>query len=197
MQDNELNGTQSLIQKYYEEEQQRAMREKSMAEIRLKLPVSDLAMLNMIARRFNKTRDDLSSDVMASALLDIFSRMEAGERKLLARDADDSSRKLAADIAEENGVSEVDSRPGFWANQEKLIVKEEKRRARLLEKQRQNDSDDTEEDELRSTETEISDQKTGDQKTGDQKTNGQDSEVDETESENSEVKAPFSPLNEE
>ena len=183
MQDNELNGTQSLIQKYYEEEQQRAIREKSMAEIRLKLPVSDLAMLNMIARRFNKTRDDLSSDVMASALLDIFSRLESGERKLLARDADESSRKLAADIAEENGVNEVDSRPGFWANQEKLITKEEKRRARLAEKQRMNDESDGDDlDENRTT---------------DQETTDQNSEVADVDMEISEVKATLTSVIEE
>jgi hypothetical protein len=151
MLDNDLNGTQSLVNKYYQEEQQRAIREKSLAEIRVMLPVSDLAMLNMIARRFNKGRDDLSSDVMASALMDIFNRLESTERKLLARDADENARQLANDIAEENGIDEVDSRPGFWANQEKLITKEEKRRARELEKQQrqvtgQAEVDDTEED---------------------------------------------------
>lgn len=147
MQDTELNGTQSLVNKYYQEEQERALRERSLAELRIRLPVSDLAMLNMIARRFGKSRDELSSDVMASALLDIFSRLDAGERKLLARDADEKSRQLANEIAEENGVSEIDSRPGFWSNQEKLISREEKRRARIQEKMKQSTDaiDDAEE----------------------------------------------------
>jgi hypothetical protein len=137
MQDTESNSTQSLIDKYYQEEQERRLQEKTQAEISVKIEPADLAMLNMIARRFSKSRDEITRDVMSTALIDLFSRLESGERKLLARDADEATRQLAEEIAEENGVTDVDIRQGQWTTHEKNIVKLERKRAREQEKQQE------------------------------------------------------------
>ncbi|MDP2547365.1 hypothetical protein [Oceanobacter sp. 4_MG-2023] len=94
-------------------------------------------MLNMIARRFNKSRDEISRDIMSTALIDLFSHLDAGERKLLARDADEATRQLAEEIAEENGVTDVDIRQGQWTTHEKHFVKLERKRAREQEKQQE------------------------------------------------------------
>ncbi|MDO6804488.1 hypothetical protein Q4595_18720, partial [Wenyingzhuangia sp. 1_MG-2023] len=84
MHENDSNNTQNLIDRYYQEEQERRLQEKTQAEISVKIEPADLAMLNMIARRFNKSRDEISRDIMSTALIDLFSHLDAGERKLLA-----------------------------------------------------------------------------------------------------------------
>src|SRR5690554_8073545 len=104
MQDFETTSTQSLMDRYYEDEKAQQERELTMATLNVRLDANDLAMLNIISRRFRKTRDDVAQELLASALIDLFSRLETTERKLLARDADEAARSLANEIAEENGV---------------------------------------------------------------------------------------------
>ena len=129
----EISMTQSLLDRYYEEEKARRERELSLASVQVRLDASDLAMLGGIAKRFQKTKDEVAGELLSSALLDIFSRLEAGERKLLARDCDEAARQLADEIAEENGVHSIDFKPGAWANHERQIVKQERKRARQAE----------------------------------------------------------------
>ncbi|WP_221798271.1 hypothetical protein [Oceanobacter mangrovi] len=131
----EQSSTQSLIDKYYQEEQQRRLREKTQADILVKAEPTDLAMINMIAKRFQKSREELIRDVLSNALIDLFARLEAGERKLLARDADENTRQLAREIAEENGLMDLEVPQGHWAGVEKLVLKNERKRAKDQEKQ--------------------------------------------------------------
>lgn len=128
----DIPQTHSLIDRYYEEERSQREKEQSLAELSLKLDANDLAMLGMIARRFRKTRDDVAQEVLSSALVDLFSRIDASERKLMARDADESARSIADSIAEENGVRDVEFRSGYWAQQDRAIAKIEKQREKAL-----------------------------------------------------------------
>jgi len=124
----ETTQTHALIGKYYEEEREQREKELSLAELKLRLDANDLAMLGMIARRFRKGRDDVAQEVLSSALLDLFSCIDATERKLMARDADDAAKSIADSIAEENGVRDVEFRTGYWAQQDRQIAKVEKQR---------------------------------------------------------------------
>ena len=124
----ETTQTHALIGKYYEEERELREKELSLAELKLRLDANDLAMLGMIARRFRKGRDDVAQEVLSSALLDLFSCIDAAERKLMARDADDAAKSIADNIAEENGVRDVEFRTGYWTQQDRQITKIEKQR---------------------------------------------------------------------
>src|SRR5690606_41860901 len=104
MQDIDTTSTQSLIDRYYQEE--KALREKEMtlASLTVRLDANDLAMLNVIARRFRKTRDEIAQEVLSNALVDPFARIYAGERRLLASDAKDATRASHVELAEETRV---------------------------------------------------------------------------------------------
>ena len=131
MQNSNLTSTQSLMDRYYEEEKAQQERELTLAALNVYLDANDLAMLNIISKRFRKTRDDVAQELLSSALIDLFSRLEAGERKLLARDADDAARSIAQDIAEDNGVRELEIKTGVWAAHERNFTKLERKLAKL------------------------------------------------------------------
>ena len=135
MQDFDTTSTQSLIDRYYEEEKAQREIEQTLAALTMRLDANDLAMLDVIARRFRKTRDEVAQEVLSNALIDLFARLEAGERKLIARDADDAARALADEIAEENGVANVDVKTGVWANHDRQITKLERKKAKMQEQQ--------------------------------------------------------------
>ncbi len=145
MQDFETTSTQSLMDRYYEEEKAQQERELTMAALNVRLDANDLAMLNIISKRFRKTRDDVAQELLANALIDLFSRLETTERKLLARDADEAARSLANEIAEENGVRNLDIKTGVWANHERQFIKLERKRAKLAEQEAQLETDEAEE----------------------------------------------------
>lgn len=130
MQDIDTTSTQSLIDRYYEEEKAQRELEQTLATVTTRLDASDLAMLNVIARRFRKTREEVAQEVLSSALVDLFARVEAGERKLMARDADEGAKSLANEIAEENGVHSIEFKGGAWGNHDKAITKLERKKAK-------------------------------------------------------------------
>jgi len=125
-------NTHSLIDRYYDEERELREKELSLAELTLRLDANDLALLGMISRRFRKGREEVAQEVLSSALVDLFSRIEPGERKLMARDADDAAKGIADSIAEDNGIMNAEFRSGYWAQQERNIVKAEKAREKAL-----------------------------------------------------------------
>ena len=133
MQDIDTTSTQSLIDRYYEEEKAQRELEQTLASFTMRVDANDLAMLNMIARRFRKTREEVAQEVLSNALIDLFARVEAGESKLMARDADDAARSVANEIAEENGLPGIDFKPGYWANNDRQITKIERKKAKLAE----------------------------------------------------------------
>ena len=72
MQDIDTPNTHSLIDRYYEEERAKREQEMTLAELGLRLDANDLAMLGVIARRFQKSRDQVAQEVLSSALVDTF-----------------------------------------------------------------------------------------------------------------------------
>lgn len=134
MQDFDTTSTQSLIDRYYEEEKAQREREQTLASFTMRMDANDLAMLNVIARRFRKTRDEVAQEVLSNALIDLFARVEGGERKLMARDADDAARSIADEIAEENGLVSVEVKSGVWANHDRQITKLERKKAKQVQK---------------------------------------------------------------
>ena len=128
----ELTNTQALMSRYYREEKDRQAKALTRASLNLQLDANDLAMLNTIAKRFNKSRDELAKDVLSHALIDLLTQVEPGERKLLARDADEMASTLAQEIADENGLKDIDHKPNIWTLQDRNISKLEKKRAKQL-----------------------------------------------------------------
>lgn len=133
MQAPELTNTQALIDRYYTEEKAKKAQALAHASLNLQLDANDLAMLSTIAKRFGKSRDDLAKDVLSHALIDLLTQLEPGERKLIARDADEMGSSMAREIAEENGLKNVDHKANVWTTHERSIAKAEKKRAKELE----------------------------------------------------------------
>ena len=133
MQAPELTNTQALIDRYYTEEKAKKAQALAHASLNLQLDANDLAMLSTIAKRFGKSRDDLAKDVLSHALIDLLTQLEPGERKLIARDADEMGNSMAQEIAEENGLKDIDHKPNVWTAHERSIAKAEKKRAKELE----------------------------------------------------------------
>jgi hypothetical protein len=133
MQAPDLTNTQALIDRYYTEEKTKKAQALTRASLNLQLDANDLAMLNTIAKRFGKSRDDLAKDVLSHALIDLLSQLEPGERKIIARDADEMGLSMSREIAEENGLKDVEHKPNVWTGHERTIAKIEKKRARILE----------------------------------------------------------------
>jgi len=129
----ELTNTQALIDRYYTEEKAKKAQALAHASLNLQLDANDLAMLSVIAKRFGKSRDDLAKDVLSHALIDLLTQLEPGERKLIARDADEMGSSMAREIAEENGLKEVNHKPNVWSTHERSIAKVEKKRVKELE----------------------------------------------------------------
>ncbi|MBL4799959.1 MAG: hypothetical protein JKY50_21380 [Oleispira sp.] len=129
----ELTSTQALIDRYYTEEKAKKAQALAHASLNLQLDANDLAMLSTIAKRFGKSRDDLAKDVLSHALIDLLTQLEPGERKLIARDADEMGSSLSREIAEENGLKNVNHKANVWTTHERSIAKVEKKRAKELE----------------------------------------------------------------
>lgn len=132
MQDIDTTSTQSLIDRYYQEEQAQREKEQSLASLTVRLDAADLSMLNIVAKRFRKTRDDIVQDLLSNALVDLFARIDASERKLMARDADEAAKSIADEIAEENGVHSIEFKTGVWATHDRNITKIERKKAKLV-----------------------------------------------------------------
>lgn len=129
----ELTNTQALIDRYYTEEKAKKEQALTRAELNLQLDANDLAMLSTIAKRFGKSRVELAKDVLSNALIDLLTQIEPGERKVIARDADDMALSMATEIAEENGIKDIDHKPNVWSGHDRTITRAEKKRAKALE----------------------------------------------------------------
>lgn len=136
MQTPELTNTQALIDRYYTEEKEKKEQALTRASLNIQLDANDLAMLNIIAKRFDKSRDELAKDVLSNALIDLLAQLEPAERKLIARDADEMGSSMAREIAEENGLKDIDHKPNVWTGHERNIARAEKKRAKELEEAR-------------------------------------------------------------
>lgn len=133
MQDIDTTSTQSLIDRYYQEEKAKREMEQTLATVTTRLDASDLAMLSIIAKRFHKSREEVAQEILSSALVDLFARVDASERKLMARDADEAAKSIANEIAEENGVHSIEFKGGAWGNHDRTVTKLERKKAKLDE----------------------------------------------------------------
>ena len=136
MQTPELTNTQALIDRYYTEEKAKKEQALTLASLDIQLDANELDMINIIAKRFDKPRDELAKDILSNALIDLLSQLEPGERKLIARDADEMGSSMAREIAEENGLKEIEHKPNVWTGHERNIARAEKKRAKELEEAR-------------------------------------------------------------
>lgn len=124
--------TLSIIDSLYQKEEERKAQESTFTPVNVSLKASDVAMLSTIAKRFNQSRDMLSRDALSQAIRDMFSTLKPDERKLLAREADELTNSLAAEIAQENGF-EYSDKDSTWVTEDRACVKAEKKLAKEME----------------------------------------------------------------
>lgn len=127
-----MSKAQSLIEQFYLEEQERQAAEASFTPVDLTISSGDLAMLSTIAKRFNKDKGVLVREILSQALIDTFLALEPVERKMLAKEADELAMSIATEIAEEQGLNEVETSGTNWTQQEKAIVKEERKAEKTM-----------------------------------------------------------------
>ncbi|MCP5326431.1 MAG: hypothetical protein H7A09_08945 [Oceanospirillaceae bacterium] len=138
-----MSNTKSLIEQFYQEEQQRRASEATFTSLDLLISAADMAMLSTISRRFNRNKEQFARDALSNALIDMFSALEPGERKMIAKEADELANSIAAEIAEEQGLKKFDVTGTNWVNQDKTCVREE----RKMTKQSSKDGGQAEEEE--------------------------------------------------
>lgn len=128
-------NTHALINRYYAEEREQQLLQRSLAELSVKMEANDLALVSCLAKRFSKSHEEIVRDVVSSALMDLFTGLVTGERKLLAREADDQAKTTANAIAEDNNLSEVEIKANYWTQADKAIVRQEKKRLKEATKE--------------------------------------------------------------
>lgn len=125
-----MSKAQSLIEQFYQEEQQRMAKEATYSPLEISTSSADMAIINTISKRFNKDKSLLVREALSQALLDMFSALDPVERKMLAKDADEVAQSIAAEIAEEQGLDSLEVTGNNWVQQDKLCIKAEKKAAK-------------------------------------------------------------------
>ena len=125
-----MSKAQSLIEQFYQEEQQRMAEEATYSPLEISTSSADMAIINTISKRFNKDKTLLVREALSQALLDMFSALDPVERKMLAKDADELAQSIAAEIAEEQGLDSLEVTGNNWVQQDKLCIKAEKKAAK-------------------------------------------------------------------
>ena len=132
-----MSKAQSLIEQFYQEEQERLAQESTFTPLDVSVSSSDMAMINTISKRFNKDKGVLVREALSQAIVDMFSALEPVERKMLAKDADELANSIAAEIAEEQGLSSVEETGINWVAQDKQCVKDERKAEKEQQKQQE------------------------------------------------------------
>lgn len=130
-----MSKAQSLIEQFYQEEQARQAEEATFTPLDISISSADMAIVNTISKRFNKDKGLLVREALTQAFIDMFSALEPVERKLLAKEADEQAKSIAAEIAEEQGLDHLEVSGTNWVNQDKACVKAERQAAKEAEKQ--------------------------------------------------------------
>jgi hypothetical protein len=86
-----------------------------------------MALISTISKRFSKDKSVLVREAVSQALLDMFSALEPIERKILAKDADELAKGIAAEIAEEQSIDGLEVSGINWVQQDKNCIKEERK----------------------------------------------------------------------
>ena len=132
-----MSKAQSLIEQFYLEEQERIAQESTFTPIDVSVSSADMAMINTISKRFNKDKNQLVREALSQAIVDMFSALEPVERKMLAKDADELANSIAAEIAEEQGLSALEVTGINWVAQDKQCIKDERKAEKEQQKQQE------------------------------------------------------------
>lgn len=132
-----MSKAQSLIEQFYQEEQERIAQESTFTPVDVSISSADMAMINTISKRFNKDKNQLVREALSQAILDMFSALEPVERKMLAKDADELASSIAAEIAEEQGLENLEVTGVNWVAQDKQCIKDERKAEKELQKQQE------------------------------------------------------------
>ncbi|NVK36391.1 MAG: hypothetical protein HWE18_00580 [Gammaproteobacteria bacterium] len=132
-----MSKAQSLIEQFYLEEQERIAQESTFTPIDVSVSSADMAMINTISKRFNKDKNQLVREALSQAIVDMFSALEPVERKMLAKDADELANSIAAEIAEEQGLSTLEVTGVNWVAQDKQCIKDERKAEKEQQKQQE------------------------------------------------------------
>lgn len=132
-----MSKAQSLIEQFYQEEQERLAQESTLTPINVNVSSADMAMINTISKRFNKDKSQLVREALSQAIIDMFSALEGVERKMLAKDADELANSIAAEIAEEQGLPSLEDNGINWVAQDKQCVKDERKAEKDAQKKQE------------------------------------------------------------
>lgn len=132
-----MSKAQSLIEQFYQEEQERIAQESTFTPVDVSVSSADMAMINTISKRFNKDKNQLVREALSQAILDMFSALEPVERKMLAKDADELANSIAAEIAEEQGLDTLEVTGTNWVAQDKQCIKDERKAEKEQQKQQE------------------------------------------------------------
>jgi hypothetical protein len=117
----------SLIEQFYQEEIARKAEEATFTPLEITVSSADMALISTISKRFSKDKSVLVREAVSQALLDMFSALEPIERKILAKDADELAKGIAAEIAEEQSIDGLEVSGINWVQQDKNCIKEERK----------------------------------------------------------------------
>lgn len=127
------NRAQELIKNFYEEEALRKESEITFSDFNVRLNSSDIAMLDVISKRFGKTSDRVAADALSAALYSMVEALETSERKQLAKEADELNETLAKKAAKSNGMADYDEKSVTWTMNDRAITREENKRKKEQE----------------------------------------------------------------
>lgn len=122
-----MSKAQTLIEQFYQEEMERKAQEATFTPLDITVSSADMAVISTISKRFNKDKNLLVREAVSQALLDMFSALEPVERKMLAKESDELAKSIAAEIAEEQGLDQLEVSGTNWIQQDKNCVKEERK----------------------------------------------------------------------
>ena len=122
-----MSKAQTLIEQFYQEEMERKAQEATFTPLDITVSSADMAVISTISKRFNKDKNLLVREAISQALLDMFSALEPVERKMLAKESDELAKSIATEIAEEQGLDQLEVSGTNWVQQDKNCVKEERK----------------------------------------------------------------------
>ena len=122
------NRAQELIKSFYEEEAQLKESEITYTDYSVRLNASDISMLEVIAKRFGKSADRIASEAVSSAIYSMVEAIDAGERKNIAKEADELNESLSKKAAKANGNSDFAEKSVTWVMNDRAITREENKR---------------------------------------------------------------------
>ena len=138
------NRAQELINTFYQEEAARRESELTFNDFTVRLNSADIAMLEVIAKRFGKSADRIASEALSAAVYSMVEALEATERKVLAKEADELDETLAKKAAKSNGKTDYNEKSVTWVMNDRAIAREENKRKKEQEMQSKKNTPNTE-----------------------------------------------------